>query len=187
MASFEAMHGDVASCRMHMDGQERMLAARGGLERLGLGGLLRRMIVRIDLNASFLLDLPRYFPGTTFTDEQRKQAPGVVEMLESDPERFIAVQALRRFTSGVSDNGMLPGECWRCARRGLDERRRVDEPAWKPERTNDRAECGTARGATTTAKRLDTPLEVTDDEIPAQTHRPAFAISRRRKQGYRGA
>ncbi|KAG6000453.1 hypothetical protein E4U43_001601 [Claviceps pusilla] len=34
----EAMHGDVASYRMHMDGLERMLAARGGLARLDLGG-----------------------------------------------------------------------------------------------------------------------------------------------------
>ncbi|KAG5973298.1 hypothetical protein E4U55_000593 [Claviceps digitariae] len=98
MASFEAMHGDVASYRIHMDGLERMLAARGGLDRLGLGGLLRRMIVWIDLNASFLLDMPRYFPGTTFTgveqqqqQQQQQQGREVVEVLEPNPERFIGL------------------------------------------------------------------------------------------------
>ncbi|KAG5912812.1 hypothetical protein E4U42_001801 [Claviceps africana] len=91
MASFEAMHGDVASYRVHMDGLERMLAARGGLHRLGLGGLLRRMIVWIDLNASFLLDVPRYFPGTTFTGAEQQPHREVVEVLEPNPERFIAV------------------------------------------------------------------------------------------------
>ncbi|KAG5923291.1 hypothetical protein E4U61_003799 [Claviceps capensis] len=93
MASYEAMHGDVASYRTHMEGLVRMLATRGGLHSLaGLGGLLRRMIVWIDLNASFLLDLPRYFPGTTFTGvELRREVVEVLEPMEPNPERFIAV------------------------------------------------------------------------------------------------
>lgn len=88
MASFEAMHGDVQSYQMHMDGLVRMLELRGGLDSLGLGGLLRRMVVWIDLNASFLLNIPRYFPGTTFTGVEE---PVVVEVLEPNPERFIGV------------------------------------------------------------------------------------------------
>ncbi|KAG5987217.1 hypothetical protein E4U52_007798 [Claviceps spartinae] len=93
MASYEAMHGDVASYRTHMEGLVRMLATRGGLHSLaGLGGLLRRMIVWIDLNASFLLDLPRYFPGTTFADvEPQREVVEVLEPMEPNPERFIAV------------------------------------------------------------------------------------------------
>lgn len=104
MASFEAMHGDVASYRMHMAGLVRMLSERGGLDTLGLGGLLRRIIVWIDLNSAFLLKIPRYFPGTTFAgrvvvDEQEQGRHGpaataatdLVDGLEPNPERFIAV------------------------------------------------------------------------------------------------
>ncbi|KND87953.1 hypothetical protein TOPH_07378 [Tolypocladium ophioglossoides CBS 100239] len=84
MASFEAMHGDVASYRMHMRGLRLMLDLRGGLGALGLGGLLRRIVVWIDLNASFLLGVERYFPGQTFTGED--------EVAEPNPARFIAIR-----------------------------------------------------------------------------------------------
>jgi hypothetical protein len=88
LASFEAMHGDVPSYKMHMDGLMRMLELRGGLDSLGLGGLLGRIVVWIDLNSSFLLNVPRYFPGATFDGNQDSE---VVEILEPNPERFIAV------------------------------------------------------------------------------------------------
>ncbi|KHN99657.1 uncharacterized protein MAM_02510 [Metarhizium album ARSEF 1941] len=88
MASFEAMHGDVLSYQTHMAGLVRMLELRGGLDALGLGGLLRRIIVWIDLNSAFLLNVPRYFPGTTFTGVEEKE---VTEVVEPNPERFIAV------------------------------------------------------------------------------------------------
>lgn len=84
MASFEAMHGDVASYRMHMHGLRLMLDLRGGMGSLGLGGLLRRMVVWIDLNSSFLLGVERYFPGHTFTGEE--------EVTEPNPARFIAIR-----------------------------------------------------------------------------------------------
>ncbi|KAK5989915.1 hypothetical protein PT974_08178 [Cladobotryum mycophilum] len=84
MASFEAMHGDVHSFRLHMTGLKRMVQMRGGLTKLGLGGLLRRMIVWIDLNGGLLLDEPRYFPGQTFTGDEN-------EIPEPNPERFIAI------------------------------------------------------------------------------------------------
>ena len=85
MASFEAMHGDVASYRMHMSGLRLMLDMRGGLGSLGLGGLLRRMVVWIDLNGSFLLGVERYFPGHTFTGHEE-------EVTEPNPARFIAIR-----------------------------------------------------------------------------------------------
>ncbi|KAG8424406.1 hypothetical protein J3458_001201 [Metarhizium acridum] len=88
MASFEAMHGDVLSYQTHMEGLIRMLELRGGLDSLGLGGLLRRIVVWIDLNSSFLLNISRYFPGTTFTGVEERE---VTEIVEPNPERFIAV------------------------------------------------------------------------------------------------
>lgn len=87
MASFEAVHGDVKSYKMHMAGLQRMVAMRGGLDSLGLGGLLRRIIVWIDLNSSFLLQIPRFYPGTTFTGMETD----VDDVnLEPNPERYIA-------------------------------------------------------------------------------------------------
>lgn len=82
MASYEAMYGNVMSYRMHMEGLKRMVEIRGGLESLGLGGLLRRIVVWIDLNSSFLLNIPRVFPGYQFVGEP--------EMSQPNPERFVA-------------------------------------------------------------------------------------------------
>lgn len=84
MASFEAMHGDEQSFRLHMDAVKKMVAMRGGLQSLGLGGLLRRMLIWIDLNGGFLLNMPRYWPGQTFAGSEE-------ELDEPNPERFIAV------------------------------------------------------------------------------------------------
>lgn len=82
MAGFEAMHGNLQSYRMHMAGLVRILELRGGLNSLGLGGLLRRIIVWIDLNSAFLLNVDRYFPSHTFEGE--------VEINEPNPQSFLA-------------------------------------------------------------------------------------------------
>ncbi|KAK0387681.1 hypothetical protein NLU13_3926 [Sarocladium strictum] len=82
MASYEAMQGDIESYRVHMAGVKRMVDLRGGLETLGLGGLLRRIIVWIDLNGAFLTKEQRFFPGQTFGGEDGE--------VEPNPERFIA-------------------------------------------------------------------------------------------------
>ena len=82
MASFEAMHGDRESFCVHMNGVRNMVRMRGGLGSLGLGGLLRRIIVWVDINSSFLLGVPRFFPGESFEDGG--------EFMEPNPERFIA-------------------------------------------------------------------------------------------------
>ncbi|KAL7909173.1 hypothetical protein GGI35DRAFT_372830 [Trichoderma velutinum] len=84
MASFESMHGNESHFRLHMDAAKRLIDMRGGLHNLGLGGLLRRMLIWIDLNGGHLLNTPRWFPGQTFKG-------GVEEIVEPNPERFIAV------------------------------------------------------------------------------------------------
>ncbi|KAL6834015.1 hypothetical protein J3E69DRAFT_363025 [Trichoderma sp. SZMC 28015] len=84
MASFESMHGNESHFRLHMDATKRLVNMRGGLHNLGLGGLLRRMLIWIDLNGGHLLNTPRWFPGQTFQG-------GVEEIVEPNPERFIAV------------------------------------------------------------------------------------------------
>ncbi|RFU72810.1 hypothetical protein TARUN_9445 [Trichoderma arundinaceum] len=84
MASFEAMHGDEESFRMHMNCVKKLVEMRGGLQKLGLGGLLRRMLIWIDLNGGFLLNSPRYWPGQTFAGNEE-------EIVEPNPERFIAI------------------------------------------------------------------------------------------------
>lgn len=62
MAAYEAMYGDVDTYLAHMSGLKRMVELRGGLAQLGLSGLLRRMIIWIDINSSFLREVPRQFP-----------------------------------------------------------------------------------------------------------------------------
>ncbi|KAF5976383.1 hypothetical protein FBULB1_6942 [Fusarium bulbicola] len=82
MASFEAMHGGIESYRIHMQGLYDMVEKRSGLDSLGLNGLLRRIIIWIDLNSSFLLQIPRWYPDEYFTDGG--------DLVEPNPERFIA-------------------------------------------------------------------------------------------------
>ncbi|KOS19269.1 hypothetical protein ESCO_000142 [Escovopsis weberi] len=72
MAAYESMHGNVECFRLHMAGLRRMVALRGGLASLGLCGLLRRMIIWIDLNGGYLLGEPRYFPGQTFAGNEEE-------------------------------------------------------------------------------------------------------------------
>ncbi|KAF5632300.1 fungal specific transcription factor factor domain protein [Fusarium tjaetaba] len=82
MASFEAMHGGVESYQIHMQGLYDMIEQRKGLDSLGLNGLLRRIIIWIDINSSFLLQIPRWYPDEYFSDRGGSAEP--------NPERFIA-------------------------------------------------------------------------------------------------
>ncbi|KAL8739363.1 MAG: hypothetical protein Q9190_007838 [Brigantiaea leucoxantha] len=61
MASYEAMFGTAASYHVHMKGLMQMVALRGGIETLGLEGLLARMLLWIDINSAFLLGCGLYF------------------------------------------------------------------------------------------------------------------------------
>ncbi|TFA97709.1 hypothetical protein CCMA1212_010560 [Trichoderma ghanense] len=85
MASFEAMHGDLDCFQLHMNAARRLVNMRGGLHNLGLGGLLRRMLIWIDLNGGHLMNTERWFPGQTFAGSEEE-----VEV-EPNPERFIAM------------------------------------------------------------------------------------------------
>lgn len=86
MACFEALHGDLAAFRVHMDGLRVMLANRaGGLASLGLDGLLARIVLWIDLNASFLLRVDRSFAPN-------QVPPGIALMTDPNPERFLALE-----------------------------------------------------------------------------------------------
>ena len=62
MASFEAMHGEVATYHLHMRALCRIIEDHGGLDKLGLCGLLGRIVLWIDVNSAFLLKTDRYFP-----------------------------------------------------------------------------------------------------------------------------
>ncbi|KAL9099314.1 MAG: hypothetical protein Q9163_005172 [Psora crenata] len=61
MASYEAMFGTPTLFHTHMRGLQNMIKARGGLEALGLDGLLMRMVLWIDINSAFLLNSKAYF------------------------------------------------------------------------------------------------------------------------------
>ncbi|KAL8674042.1 MAG: hypothetical protein Q9168_001574 [Polycauliona sp. 1 TL-2023] len=63
MAAYEAgFAGDEEQFHLHMRGLVKMVELRGGLQSLGLNGLLARMLLWIDLNAAFLLQTRVYFP-----------------------------------------------------------------------------------------------------------------------------
>ncbi|KAJ5286659.1 hypothetical protein N7478_002345 [Penicillium angulare] len=66
MASYEAMFGSLENYNIHMQGLERIIGMRGGLNALGLNGLLHRIVVWIDRNAAFLHGSAMYFPHATF-------------------------------------------------------------------------------------------------------------------------
>ncbi|PNS18413.1 hypothetical protein CAC42_6230 [Sphaceloma murrayae] len=55
MASYEAAFGNTEVFHAHMDGLERIVRMRGGLPELGWDGLLERMILWVDTNASHAL------------------------------------------------------------------------------------------------------------------------------------
>ncbi|KAL8777079.1 MAG: hypothetical protein Q9213_008018 [Squamulea squamosa] len=85
MAAYEAgFAGDEAQYHVHMKGLTKMVELRGGLESLGLNGLLARMLLWIDLNAAFLLKTHLYFPHTN-------TLPGhtVPESTEPNPGHFL--------------------------------------------------------------------------------------------------
>ena len=61
MSILESVYGDTSSYNIHMSGLEKMVRMRGGVESLGLGGLLARMVVWLDFNHSKLHGTPLHF------------------------------------------------------------------------------------------------------------------------------
>ncbi|CAL3965994.1 unnamed protein product [Diplocarpon coronariae] len=50
LSLLESMHGDAASYQIHMGGLAKMVGLRGGLENIGLDGLIKRMVLWLDYN-----------------------------------------------------------------------------------------------------------------------------------------
>ena len=58
-----------------MQGLHKIVHLRGGLDYLGLGGLLRRIVIWIDRNGALLNGSLLYFPGATFAPGQPQPEP----------------------------------------------------------------------------------------------------------------
>ena len=82
IASYEAMFGSLDNFKLHMQGLIQMIHLRGGLSSLGLGGLLRRIVIWVDHNSAFLYGLSPYFPFENFN-------PGEVSS-HPNPGQFLA-------------------------------------------------------------------------------------------------
>lgn len=54
LGTTESFYGDTSSCDIHMTSLAQLLQLRGGLEALGMHGLLAKMIVWLDFNHSKL-------------------------------------------------------------------------------------------------------------------------------------
>lgn len=80
MASYEALYGDRRTFNTHMTGLTRMVTLRGGLPALGLGGLLERILLWIDSNASHIAGTRVYFDRQAF--------PSAAVHPRPDPRRF---------------------------------------------------------------------------------------------------
>lgn len=91
LASFEAINGTKEAYKVHMSGLVKMVSIRGGLSALGLNGLLRRIIVWIDINSALLLGIPRFFPEATFTGSEDHLLDKESRTTEANLERFVAV------------------------------------------------------------------------------------------------
>ena len=61
LASYEAMFGSPELYHLHIRNLQIMINQRGGLDTLGLDGLLQRMVLWIDINSAFLLNSTAYF------------------------------------------------------------------------------------------------------------------------------
>ena len=90
MASYESMFGSGTLYRTHMRGLQHMVNQRGGLTKLGLDGLLGRMVQWIDINSAFILGEHTFFTpsqplaGHTGWDE-------VGTAVQPNPVAFLAV------------------------------------------------------------------------------------------------
>ncbi|KAF4547740.1 Hypothetical protein D9617_36g062780 [Elsinoe fawcettii] len=66
MATYEAIFGDSETYATHMTGLQKMVTLRGGLHNLGLEGLLERMLLWVDANASYMTGYEVFFPRTSY-------------------------------------------------------------------------------------------------------------------------
>ncbi|TKX19793.1 fungal specific transcription factor domain-containing protein 60 [Elsinoe australis] len=80
MASYEAAFGNTDFFHSHMNGLEQIIRMRGGFDNLGWDGLLERMIIWVDTNASHALGC-----GWKFDDDKWKPS---LDHPAPDPLRF---------------------------------------------------------------------------------------------------
>lgn len=80
MAAYEAVFGDREVVHLHMAGLRQMVMLRGGLQALGLDGLLERILLWIDSNAAHITNSQIIFDKATF--------PSSVKHPRPDPQRF---------------------------------------------------------------------------------------------------
>jgi len=66
LAAFEGLFGDRNACEMHMKGLGQIVLLRGGLPSLGLHGLLERMLLWTDANASRAAGFDLFFDKSDF-------------------------------------------------------------------------------------------------------------------------
>jgi hypothetical protein len=66
IATFELLFGQKDTFHTHMTGLQRMVSLRGGLQELGLNGMLERILLWIDANAAEITGTPLYFPPAAF-------------------------------------------------------------------------------------------------------------------------
>ncbi|KAH8801376.1 fungal-specific transcription factor domain-containing protein [Xylogone sp. PMI_703] len=66
LANIENLNGSSASARIHMEGLKRIVELKGGLNNLGLEGILRRMVLWSDLLESATFYHAPIFPLQTF-------------------------------------------------------------------------------------------------------------------------
>jgi hypothetical protein len=75
MACYEVLFGDQDIFNTHMTGLLRLVTLRGGLPRLGLNGLLERVLLYIDANATQLIRQRVYFDPDAFPATARHPVP----------------------------------------------------------------------------------------------------------------
>lgn len=85
MACYECLFGDQNIFNTHMTGLMRMVSLRGGLPALGLDGLLERILLWIDSNATHILGRQIYFDKAAFPTTAVHPRP--------DPRRFAGVSS----------------------------------------------------------------------------------------------
>lgn len=60
-AAYEAILGDLEVYRIHMQAVVAMVHLRGGLDALGMDGLVRRFLLWVDSNISLIIGCPHFF------------------------------------------------------------------------------------------------------------------------------
>ncbi|CAK3845515.1 Hypothetical predicted protein [Lecanosticta acicola] len=76
MATYELLFGQRETFHTHMTGLQRMVSLRGGLQALGLHGLLERILLWIDSNAMVITKTSSlYFPPAAFSSTSGHPQP----------------------------------------------------------------------------------------------------------------